>query len=85
MEGGVGSSWGNWTRYPSFQRGPRTAVLSALASPTRPEDGASRTCLCIRWGCRGLRAIHQVRFGVSSPSPLKVCSLCKVPFRFFYS
>lgn len=66
-----------------FQRGPRIAALFALASPTRPEEGASRTCLCIRWGRRGLRAIQQVRFGVSSPSPSKVCSPCKFPFCFF--
>lgn len=56
------------------RRGRGAWLPVALASPTRPEEGTSRTRRCVGRGLRGRRAIHQVSRGVPQRGLLSVQS-----------
>lgn len=83
----MGSSRGDWARLaqlPASGDAQGSRLSFALASPTWPQEGVSRTCLCTRWGCRGLRAICQVSFGVFVPFPIKSWLSVQSSLSFFY-
>lgn len=77
---GVRRGAGRPARQPTFGRVRGAWLPVALASPTRPEEGTSRTRRCVGRGLRGRRAIHQVsrgvpqrRFALRAKFPFMLC------------